>query len=262
MKIHPTAIVDKDAEIGEGCEIGPYVVIDAGAKIGKDNKFAPHVYVQGSVTIGDRNTICHGASLGGGPQDINFKDTDTTLHIGDDNYIGEHVTFHRGSTNRKTIIGNHNYFMGNIHIGHDCVLGNHIIMPNDSKLGGFVLVEDRVIFGAAAAVHQHVRVGTQAIVGGLFRVAQDVLPFTMVGSNNGLGGLNLIGLKRNKAPKESVSKLKEGYQLFCRKRMKLGDFQEWLNGQDDPFLKKWAEFVAPKSHRGYARHSSQKDSDD
>ena len=253
-KIHPTAIIDEGAQIGDDCEIGPYVVIDKGAVIGSRNKFGPGVYVMGSVTMGDGNNVLHGASIGGGPQDINFKDPDTVLIIGNDNHIGEHVTLHRGSTNRKTVIGNSNYLMGNIHVGHDCVLGDNIVMANDSKLGGFVTVQDRVILSAAAGVHQHVRIGEMTIVGAILRVTQDILPFSMVGSNDGLNGLNRIGLKRAGCAKESVSALKEAYQRFCNKREPLGEFQQWLGAQDDPYLKKWADFVAPKSHRGYARH--------
>ncbi len=253
-KIHPTAIIDEGAQIGDDCEIGPYVVIDKGAVIGSRNKFGPGVYVMGSVTMGDGNNVLHGASIGGGPQDINFKDPDTVLIIGNDNHIGEHATLHRGSTNRKTVIGNSNYLMGNIHVGHDCVLGDNIVMANDAKLGGFVTVQDRVILSAAAGVHQHVRIGEMTIVGAILRVTQDILPFSMVGSNDGLNGLNRIGLKRAGCAKESVSVLKEAYQRFCNKREPLGDFQQWLSGQDDPYIKKWADFVAPKSHRGYARH--------
>lgn len=253
-KIHPTAIIEDGAQIGDNCVIGPYVVIDKGAVIGNENKFGPGVYVMGSVTMGDRNNVLHGASIGGGPQDINFKDPDTTLTIGNDNHIGEHVTLHRGSTSRQTVIGNSNYLMGNIHVGHDCILGDNIVMANDSKLGGFVTVQDRVILSAAAGVHQHVRIGEMTIVGAILRVTQDILPFAMVGSNDGLNGLNRIGLKRSGCPADSVKVLKEAYLRFCNKREPLGVFQEWIGGQSDSYAEKWAEFVTPKSHRGYARH--------
>ena len=137
-------------------------------------------------------------------------------------------------------------------------------MANDAKLGGFVTVQDRVILSAAAGVHQHVRIGEMTIVGAILRVTQDILPFAMVGSNDGLNGLNRIGLKRSGCPADSVAALKEAYQRFCRKREALGAFQEWLASQNDPYVKKWAEFLAPKSGRGYARHGGprEKSSDD
>ncbi len=259
-QIHSTAIIDAGVQIGTGNVVGPYVVMERGARIGDGNVFEPGVYVKGSVTIGDGNTFRHGASVGGGPQDIKFSATDTTLLIGNENHVGEHSTLHRGSTSGKTTIGNGNYLMGNVHVGHDCALGNHIIMANDAKLGGFVSVQDRVILSAAAGVHQHVRIGEMSIVGAILRVTQDVLPYAMVGSNDGLNGLNRVGLKRSGCPNESVELLKEAYRKFCKGREPLSEFQAWLaqtaQQTGDAYLMRWSEFIAPKSGRGYLRHGA------
>lgn len=257
--IEPFAIIKNGARIGNGCGIGPYVVIEKGAIIGDENKFGPSVYVMGSTQMGNRNNCLHGASIGGGPQDINFKDPHTSLTIGDDNHIGEHATLHRGSTSGKTTIGNGNYLMGNIHVGHDCHLGNQIIMANDSKLGGFTTIEDKVILSAAAGVHQHCRIGQMVIVGALIRVTQDVLPYAMAASNEGLNGLNRIGLKRSGCPQESVVVLKEAYRRFCKNRESMSAFVDWLNHHaKDPYLKTWLTFIETKSHRGFSRHAADK----
>ena len=254
-KIHSTAIIEDGAKIGENCEIGPNVVIENGAVLGSENVLGPGVYIMGSVTMGDRNKLLHGASIGGGPQDINFKRQDTILIIGSDNQIGEHCTLHRGSTSGETRIGNHNYLMGNVHVGHDCLLRDNIIMANDSKLGGFVYIHDRAILSAAAGVHQYTRIGELVMVGALIRVTQDLLPFTMAAKDEAILGLNRIGLKRSGCPTASVNKLKEAYQRFCQKREHLDSFKNWLNEQDsDPFLKKWQEFIEEKSNRGFSRH--------
>lgn len=256
-QIHPTAIVEDGATIGDNCKIGPWVMIEKGAKIGNENTFEPGVFVKGSVTIGDRNKFLHGASIGGGPQDINYKENGSVLIIGNDNQVGEHATLHRGSSTKKTTIGNKNYLMGNIHVGHDCELGNGIIMANDSKLGGFVKIADNVILSAGAGVHQNVRVGEMVIAGALIRVTQDVLPFAMAASNEGLNGLNRIGLKRSGCSNESVLELKEAYRRFCKNRESLSSFLKWLeNKSADPYLKKWHDFISVKSHRGFSRHGA------
>lgn len=256
-QIHATAIIEDGATIGENCKVGPYVVIEKGSTIGDENIFEPGVFIRGTTTIGSRNKFLHGASIGGGPQDIAYTENDSVLIIGNDNQIGEHATLHRGSSSKKTSIGNNNYLMGNIHVGHDCELGNHIIMANDSKLGGFVKVEDNVILSAGAGVHQHVRIGEMVIAGALIRVTQDTLPFTMAASNDGLNGLNRIGLKRSGCSIDSVNELKEAYRRFCKNREPLKDFSDWLSSHTkDPYLKKWYDFISAKSHRGFRRHAS------
>ena len=256
-KIHPTAIIEDGASIGENCIIGPYVVIEKGATLGNENLCEPGVLIRSSASIGDRNKFLHGASIGGGPQDIGYTENGARLVVGNDNHIGEHATLHRGSSTKLTKIGNHNYLMGNIHVGHDCMLGDHIIMANDSKLGGFVHIADRVILSAGAGVHQHARVGEMVIAGALIRVTQDVLPYAMAASNEGLNGLNRIGLKRAGCPNDSVNLLKEAYRRFCKNREKLSEFISWLDSHSaDPYLKKWHDFVSAQSHRGFSRHGA------
>jgi len=253
-QIHATAIVEVGATLGQDCEIGPYAVIQKGAVLGNACRLGPHVLVTGATRMGHRNTIQHAASIGGGPQDKHCKREDTLLFIGDDNYVGEHCTLHRGSSSGKTTVGNHNYLMGNVHVGHDCTLGNNIIMANDAKLGGWVTVSDKAIISAGAGVHQFVRIGDMVMVGGLIRVTQDLLPYTMAARNEGLSGLNLVGLKRSGCPRESVAMLKQAYTRFCRRREKQQLFREWLGQQADPYLRRWLEFMSTTDKRGYARH--------
>jgi UDP-N-acetylglucosamine acyltransferase len=257
--IHATAIIEDGAVIGEDCEIGPYVVIQKGAVLGSANKLGPHVLITGATRMGHRNSIKHAASIGGGPQDIHFTRDDTLLYLGDDNHIGEHCTLHRGSSSGKTTIGNHNYLMGNIHVGHDCTLGNNIIMANDAKLGGWVTVFDKAIISAGAGVHQFTRIGDMVMVGGLIRVTQDLLPYTTAARNEGLNGLNLVGLKRSGCANESINLLKQAYTRFCRQREKQQVFRQWLGKQtDDPYLRRWLDFMSTTDKRGYARHPTAK----
>ena len=256
--IHATAIIEDGAAIGQDCEIGPYAVIQRGAVLGGANKLGPHVLISGATRMGDRNTIKHAASIGGAPQDKHFTREDTLLYLGDDNHIGEHCTLHRGSNSGKTTIGNHNYLMGNIHIGHDCTLANDIVMANDAKLGGWVTVFDKAVISAGAAVHQFTRIGDMVMVGGLIRVTQDLLPYTMSARNEGLSGLNLVGLKRSGCAPESINLLKQAYSRFCRRREKQQAFREWLGQQTDPYLCRWLDFMSTTDNRGYARHPAAK----
>lgn len=222
MNIHSTAIVHPKAEIADGVEIGPYAVIGEHVSIGRDTKIASHVLIDGWTSIGERNQIHSFSSIGTPPQDIGYKNEETYLIIGSDNVIRECATVHRATTkvDLKTEIGNKNFLMAYSHVAHDCKLGNNIIMANSVALGGHIVIEDNAILGGIVAVHQFVRIGAYAIIGGQSAVSQDIPPYVSAAGNRAqLYGLNTIGLKRKGFSDEVINTLKKTYKIIFRSGM-------------------------------------------
>jgi len=222
--IHPTAIVDPKAEIGEGVEIGPYSVIQEDVVIGEGTWVGPHVFIGRGTRIGKECQIFQFASVGEGPQAMIYKGERTSLLIGDHNIIRECVTLNRGTVqgNGKTVIGNGNLFMAYSHVGHDCIIGNHVILANSAALAGHILLEDHATIGGLSAVHQFCRVGTHAFVSGMTGVAQDLLPYMLASGNRArLFGLNTVGLKRFKFSETAVKALKKAYRILFRSSLTL-----------------------------------------
>ncbi len=224
MNIHPTALVHPNAKLAEGVEIGPYSSIGEHVTIGKDTKIAAHVVIEGWTTIGERNHIYPFSSVGMPPQDIGYKEEETSLIIGDDNIIRECATIHRATTkeDRKTVIGNKNFLMAYSHVAHDCKLGSNIIMANSVALGGHIVIEDYAIIGGIVCVHQFVRIGSYCMIGGGSAVSLDIPPYVSAAGNHAtLYGLNLIGLKRRGFGEEAISNIKKAYKLIFRSGLTL-----------------------------------------
>lgn len=224
--IHPTAIVEEGAEIGDDVSIGPFSIISRGAKIGRGTKILSNVIIEGSVEIGENCTIYPFTSIGLPPQDLKYKGEPTSVRIGNGNVIREYVTIHRASVggDGETTIGNENFLMAYVHIAHDCKLGSRIIMANAATLGGHVIIEDGAVIGGITAVHQHTRIGALAMVGGFSGIAQDIPPYTMAsGARAKLYGLNTVGLKRNGFSDEKLSELKQAYKILFRDKLTLGE---------------------------------------
>lgn len=198
QKIHPTAIVSANAELGEDVEIGANAIIEDGVAIGDRCKIGPMVHIQGSTEMGPDNVIFTGATIGFPPQYLGFKGEPTKLIIGARNVIREYVSIHRGlDMEHATVIGDDCFFMGASHIAHDCHVGNNVILANGALLAGHVTVGDRAFISGNAAAHQFVRIGRLVMAGGLSRLTQDVPPFTMTtGFQACVHGLNMVGLKR------------------------------------------------------------------
>lgn len=219
MTIHPTAVIESGAELDPSVRVGPYAVIGAGVKIGADSEIGAHTVISGPTTIGVGNRIGSFTNLGAPPQDLSYRDEDTTLTIGDQNLIREYVSIHRGSVKGggATIIGDHNMLMAYTHIAHDCRLGNHIIMANAATLGGHVIIEDRANLGGFVGVHQFTRIGKFSYIGGMSGLTKDVPPFTIVaGTRNRMrvSGINRIGLKRNGFEAEDIRKLHGAFKII------------------------------------------------
>lgn len=197
MPIHPTAIVDRLAEIDATVEIGPYVVIDGPVRIGPRSRVLAHATVCGWTTIGADNVIHMGAVVGHEPQDKAFAGDESYLRVGDRNVIREHVQIHRGTKpGSETVVGSDNYFMANAHVAHNCRVGDGVIFANGALLGGYVQVEDGVFLSGNCTVHQFVRVGRLALLRGLSRVDRDVPPFCIVDRLNCVRAINRVGLRR------------------------------------------------------------------
>ncbi len=222
--IHPNAIIDPRAEIGEGVEIGPYTIIEQDVVIGQGTKIGPHVTIREGTRIGERCHIYQFASIGEAPQALAYQGEKTNLIIGDHNIIREFVTLHRGTLKGggKTVIGNNNYFMAYAHVAHDCVIGNQVILANGATLAGHILIEDYAIIGGLSAIHQFCRVGTHAFISGLTGVTLDIPPYMLASGNRAkLYGLNSVGLKRHKFPEETIKALKKAYRIIFRSGLTL-----------------------------------------
>lgn len=219
--IHPTAIIHPDAELGVGVEVGPYSIIEGTVKIGDRTKIGERVSIKGHTTIGADNEVFTGAVIGSITQDKKFKGGISYLKIGDRNKIREYVTMNPGTDEgTETVVGNDNLIMAYAHVAHDCVLGNHITLANNGTLAGHVLIDDRAIIGGFGAVHQFVRIGYLAIIGGCSKVVQDIPPYMMVDGHPAKAiGLNSVGLERANVSSDEKMILKRAYKILFRSEL-------------------------------------------
>jgi UDP-N-acetylglucosamine acyltransferase len=217
VRIHPTALVDKGAELGDGVEIGPYCIVAAGAVIGAGCVLRSHVVVDGCVTLGEDCRVDSFCGLGGPPQDLSYRGEATTVSIGARTQMREHFTVHRGTLRGRgrTVIGADCYFMAQTHVGHDCVVGDKAMLSQSAVIGGHVVMEDGAIVGGLSAVHQHVRIGKAAFVGGVTALVQDLIPYGLaLGNHAELTGLNMVGLKRRGVGRDDIHRLRAAYRTL------------------------------------------------
>lgn len=213
-QVHPTAVIAPGAAIGADCRIGPYCVIGAEVVLEPGVSLLSHVAVAGVTRIGEGTTVWPFASVGHEPQDLKYRGERTELVIGARNRIREHATMNPGTAGGGgvTRIGDDNLFMMGIHVGHDCTLGDGIVMANNAALGGHCVVEDGVVLGGLCGVHQFVRLGRGAMIGGLAGVVADVIPYgSVTGERAALAGLNLVGLKRRDADRGQIHGLRAAF---------------------------------------------------
>lgn len=216
-QIHPTAIIDSRAEIGEECRVGPHVIIDGPAKIGAGCELRAGSQILGDTTLGQGNVVHPYAVLGDEPQHLKYAGESTRLVIGERNIFREHVTVHRGTTlSGVTTIGSHNFLMAGSHVGHDCVVGNHCTLANQSMLGGSSVLADRVLMSGSAAVHQFVKVGRLALISGLSGSTMDVPPFVIVRSINIICGVNVIGMRRAGISNTAIDAVRRAYSILYK----------------------------------------------
>lgn len=246
--IHSTAIIDPSAEIGHGVSIGPYSVIGPDVVIGDSCWIGPHVVINGPTTLGRDNKIFQFASVGEVPQDLKFEGEETRLEIGDRNTIREFATINRGTGvgGSVTRIGDDNLLMAYIHIAHDCIVGNHVILSNNASLAGHVTVADHAILGGFTLVHQFCAIGEHVFAGMGTAIAKDVPPYLIVtGAPAAPHGLNKVGLKRRGFSDETLRQLSRAYKLLYRQGLSLDEAKSQLQklGEESEEVKKFSAFI-------------------
>jgi UDP-N-acetylglucosamine acyltransferase len=262
--LHPTAIVDPKAQLGEDVFIGPYCTVGPNVKLGDRVRLVSHVVVDGRTTVGDDNVVYPFAVLGLRPQDLKYKGEPSALEIGKGNQIREHVTMHTGTEGggMTTRVGDNGLFMINTHIAHDCQIGNGVVFANNVTLAGHVSVGDFVIIGGLSGVHQFVRIGAYAIIGGMSPVGKDVIPFGLVkGDRAYLSGLNLIGLERRGFSREDVRALRSAYRLLFAPEGTLAERLEETAAQykDQPQVWRIVDFLRASADRPICQPKSDDD---
>ncbi len=251
--IHPTAVIGQSAVLGEGVTVGPYTVIEDDVEIGDGTRIWPHVHIASGARIGSECKIYSGAVLATEPQDLKFSGEKTFLFVGDRTVIRECVTLNRGTkASGKTVIGSDNLFMAYVHVGHDCVIGNHVVVANCVPFGGHCEVGDYVVVGGLAAVHQFVRIGRFSMLGGLSRVTLDVPPFVMASGNETFRfeGLNSIGLKRRGFTPEKITLIKDAYRILFQSGLLLANALEKVKSEipPEPEIVEILDFFASGTH--------------
>jgi UDP-N-acetylglucosamine acyltransferase len=245
--IHKTAIIDSKAKISSNVKIGPYTTIGPHVEIDDDVVIQSHVNITGHSIIGKNNRIYPMASIGSDPQDLKYKDEKTTLMIGANNTIREYVTINTGTIQGGGItkVGNNNLIMIGAHIAHDCIIGNNIVMANNSAAAGHAEIEDFVIIGAKCGIQQFTRIGKMAMIGGMTGVSRDVIPYGLsTGNRNSLDGINVIGLRRDKVQNKEIIGLTEAYKEIFKSK-NLSENLSKLNGKfkDNILVKEVLEFI-------------------
>ncbi len=216
-RIHPTAVISPEVQLGENVEVGALAVIEGRVTIGADCVIRPGAYLFGSMTLGCGNSVFSGAVLGERPQHLKYNNEPTTLEIGDHNIFREQVTIHRGTTHSmKTVIGNHNFFMANSHVAHDCVIGNHCTLANGALVAGHCTLFDWVILSGNTAVHQFVRIGRLGMISGCSPTAKDIPPFVIQQGIDNVVGINIVGMKRAGMSREEINAVRAAFKMLFR----------------------------------------------
>ncbi|MFQ5508903.1 MAG: acyl-ACP--UDP-N-acetylglucosamine O-acyltransferase [Leptospirillia bacterium] len=246
--IHPTAIIDPKAQLGDQVRIGPYSVIGPDVVIGDGCDIGSHVVIDGRTTLGSGNRIFPHNAIGLAPQDLKFKDEPSRLEIGDNNTFREFMTVHIGTEGggMLTRIGSDNLFMAYVHIAHDCIIGSGCILANAVTLAGHVTVGDRAVIGGITPVHQFNRIGEGAMVGGGSVVTEDISPYCLaVGNRAVLRGLNLVGLKRQGLNREQIRILKQAYAMIFDGDQPVREAAEKAKSTwpDDPRIEILTQFI-------------------
>jgi UDP-N-acetylglucosamine acyltransferase len=255
-RIHPTALIAPEADIGEEVHIGPYVVIEGAVRLGPGCVLRPNVHLIGPLTMGCHNTVFGGAVLGEQPQHIKYAGEETRVIIGDHNIIREHVTVHRGTTQSwETRIGNHNFLMAHSHVAHDCRVGNNCILANGALLGGHCLLEDHVYISGNAAIHQFCRVGRLALLSGTSAATKDIPPFIIQQRMNCVVGVNVVGMRRAGIPSARIDAVRQAFHLLYRSHMVVPAALEHMQ-RDLGHIAEVAEMIAfiRASSRGIILH--------
>jgi UDP-N-acetylglucosamine acyltransferase len=215
--VHPTAIVGPEVELADGVEVGPFAVLEGPVKLGPGCVIRPHAHLIGPITLGPDNHVGTGAVLGERPQSIAYRGEPTETIIGAGNTFREYVTVHRGTPGGggKTVIGDLNFLMAHAHIAHDCQVGSHVVIANNTLLAGHVVVGDRAFLSGNAAVQQFCRIGRLAMLSGLSSSSKDIPPFLITAGRNCLAGVNVVGMRRAGVPTPQITAVRHAYRILC-----------------------------------------------
>lgn len=255
--IHPTAIISKNVSLGSNVEIGPYVVIDGNVTIGNNTKIESSCRITGNTNIGENNTFFSFCSIGSIPQDLKYYGENSFLKIGNSNTFREHCTVNSGTEGGgyNTIVGDNSLFMTGVHIAHDCIVGDSVIMANQATLGGHVILENKAVIGGLSAIHQFCRIGELSMIGGMSAVENDVFPFALaIGNRAKITGLNLIGLKRANYDKSNIQELNNFIKTIFLGSETIQKEMQNIKKIDNPLIEKISEFISVESNRGLCRY--------
>lgn len=228
--VHPAAVVDPGAKIGENVSIGPYTIVADNVEIGSGTRIDSNARICYGARIGRDCRIFHGAVIGEIPQDLKFTGEESIAVIGDRTKIREYATIHRGTKDReKTEVGSDCLLMAYSHVAHDCIIGDHVIMANTVQLAGHVTIHDWAYIGGMVGVHQFTHIGKHAFIGGGFRCTQDVPPYILAaGEPLKFSGLNVVGLRRRGFSNDTIGQLKEAYRLIYRSEFNISQALEQI----------------------------------
>ncbi len=261
-KIHPKALIEGGAEIGNYVEIGPFAVIGSCVKIGDGTCIQAHAVIEGDVTIGEENVIGPGCIIGAPPQDLSFdRELQSGVTIGNRNCFREYCTVHRGAApETNTVIGDDNFLMVGTHIGHNCAIANKVVIANNCLLAGYVQIDDGAFIGGGSTFHQKMRVGRLVMVQGSSAFGKDLPPFTLAAERNAIFGLNLVGLKRAGFSAAERDQIKRAFRLLYLSGLNLTQALEKATTTDlGPLGKEFFDFVSEAKLRGICPYRGKKD---
>jgi UDP-N-acetylglucosamine acyltransferase len=254
--IHPTAVVEPGAELGEGVELGAFTFVGTGAHLGDGTRLHHHASVEGNTVLGKNCEVFPHANLGAKTQDLKFRGGRPGVRIGDRNVFREFTTIHAATNDGEfTRVGDDNHFLAYVHIAHDCVLGSHLVLSNGATLAGHVTVEDHVIIGGYGGVHQFCRVGAHAMVAAYAKVVQDVTPWCIADGQPALiRAVNKVGLERRGFTLEQVGRVREIYRLLFRAGLNRAEALAQLAAHPDAASEEFRSLLAfaAASERGLA----------
>ena len=254
--IHATAVVDPSAKLGKNVTVGPFCVVGPDVELGDGVVVHSHAAISGRTTIGSKCKIFPFASIGQAPQDVKYHDEPSTVTVGSKTTIREYVSINPGTEDGRmaTRVGSNCLLMISAHVAHDCQLGDNVTLVNGATLGGHVEIGDGAIIGGLSAIHQNVRIGTYAFVGGMTGIGGDLIPFGMAtGNRANLSGLNIVGLKRKRFPREQIHELRQAYRmLFSNEgtlKERLVDVESMFS--KNPLAKQIIDFMKSGSDRSF-----------
>ncbi|MGH2424784.1 MAG: acyl-ACP--UDP-N-acetylglucosamine O-acyltransferase [bacterium] len=262
VDVHPSAIVHRTAHLGRGVRVGPFALIDADVSIGDGTTIGPQVVIHRDVTIGRDNVLDVGGIIGCAPLHKGFRGERTSVRIGNGNVLREQVTIERGyGEGTTTVIGDRNFFMTGVHVGHNVIIGNEVVLTCGTLLAGFVRVEDQANLSGNVGVHQFVRIGRLAMVGGVSMVRQDVPPFVLISGNPArANALNTVGLVRAGVDGSHRRALKRAFVLLYRSGLSVPTALTRMESEvgRDPYVQSMLAFIRESQKRGIVRWAKEK----